>query len=339
MKGIDVSAWQGTIDWKKVKDDGVEAVILKAGGSDDGFYTDSKFEENYKGATSVGLKVGAYYFIGSKCVSKIDGEADAGRFLNILKGKKFNMPIYIDVESTSPEDKDRVTNAVSAFCTYCERAGWFIGIYGSEVSTFRDRLNDAKLKSFAHWVACYGNEKPAIPYIGWQYSSEGKVSGIDGYVDMDEFDDVSDAIISHGLNGYANKVQTAIVTPKTKIVEVNKKSNDELAKEVLKGLWGDGDDRKAKLEKAGYSYDAVQDIVNKTVQGVDGYKIGSTYTVVTPYGLNIRLTASKTSSIVGTLMTGTKVTPTAIHSGRDYTWLKVAKGYICAREGNERYIK
>lgn len=275
MKGIDVSAWQGTIDWAKVKSDGVEAVILKAGGSDDGFYTDSKFEENYKGATSVGLKVGAYYFIGSKCVSKIDGEADASRFLNILKGKKFNMPIYIDVESTSPEDKDRVTNAVSAFCTYCERAGWFIGIYGSEVSTFRDRLNDAKLKSFAHWVACYGSEKPAIPYIGWQYSSEGKVSGIDGYVDMDDFDDVSDAIISHGLNGYANKIEPSVVLPSQKVIEIKHKSNDEIADEVLKGLWGNGADREKKLTNAGYNYNAIQEIVNNKCKA----KQTITYTV------------------------------------------------------------
>lgn len=339
LKGIDVSAWQGDINWKKVKDDGVEAVILKAGGSDDGFYKDSKFEENYKGAKAVGLKVGAYYFVGNKFVTRADGEADALRFINIIKGKQFDLPVYVDVETTSPSDKDGATNATSAFCIYMEQNGYFVGIYASEVSGFRDRLDDKKLGSFTHWVACYGDEEPAIKYGGWQYSSEGKVSGIDGYVDMDEFDDVSDAIISHGLNGYANKAQTAIVTPKTKIVEVKKKSNDELAKEVLKGLWGDGDDRKAKLEKAGYSYDAVQDIVNKMVQGVDGYKIGSTYTVVTPCGLNIRLTASKTSSIVGTLMTGTKVTPVAIHSERDYTWLKVAKGYICAREGNERYIK
>lgn len=275
MRGIDVSAWQGDINWKKVKDDGVEAVILKAGGSDDGFYTDSKFEENYKGATSVGLKVGAYYFIGSKCVSKIDGEADASRFLNILKGKKFNMPIYIDVESTSPEDKDRVTNAVSAFCTYLERAGWFVGIYGSEVSTFRDRLNDAKLQSFAHWVACYGSEKPAIPYVGWQYSSTGKVDGINGNVDMDEFDDLSDAIISHGLNGYANKIEPSVVLPSQKVIEIKHKSNDEIADEVLKGLWGNGVDREKKLTNAGYNYNAIQEIVNNKCKA----KQTITYTV------------------------------------------------------------
>lgn len=202
LKGIDVSAWQGEIDWKKVKGDGVDAVILKAGGSDDGFYTDSKFESNYKGAKEVGLKVGAYYFVGNKFVTRADGEADALRFINIIKGKQFDLPVYVDVEATSPSDKDGATNATSAFCIYMEQKGYFVGIYASEVSGFRDRLDDAKLKSFVHWVACYGSEKPDIPYVGWQYSSSGKISGIDGNVDMDEFKDLSETIIQNGLNGY-----------------------------------------------------------------------------------------------------------------------------------------
>lgn len=339
LKGIDVSAWQGIIDWNKVKSDGVEAVILKAGGSDDGFYKDSKFEENYKGAKAVGLKVGAYYFVGKQFVTRADGEADALRFYNIIKGKQFELPVYVDVEATSPEDKKGATNATSAFCVYLEQKGYFVGIYASEVSGFRDRLDDAKLQSFVHWVACYGDEEPAIKYSGWQYSSSGKVNGIDGNVDMDKFEDLSDIIIKNGFNGFSNKIQPDIVTPAKKVTEVKHKSNNEVAEEVLNGLWGNGDERKAKLEKAGYNYDAVQDAVNKKVQGVDGYKIGSTYTVVTPCGLNIRKSADKSSAIVGAISTGKKVSALDIVTSRDYTWFKTASGYICAREGNERYIK
>ncbi len=339
LNGIDVSAWQGDINWKKVKDSGVEAVILKAGGSDDGFYTDSKFEANYKGAKEVGLKVGAYYFVGSQFVTRADGEADALRFLNIIKGKQFDMPVYVDVEATRPEDKEGATNATSAFCLYMEQKGYFVGIYASEVSGFRDRLNDSKLGSFTHWVACYGDEEPAIKYGGWQYSSSGKVNGIDGNVDMDKFEDYSDVIIKGGFNGYANKIKKEAVLPTKKVTEIKHKSNDDIANEVLKGLWGNGDDRKAKLEKAGYNYDAVQNIVNKKVQGVDGYKIDSTYTVVTPCGLNIRKSADKSSAIVGTISAGKKVSALDILTSRDYTWFKTADGYICAREGNERYIK
>lgn len=339
MKGIDVSAWQGHIDWNRVRESGIESVIIKAGGSDDGFYKDSKFEDNYKNAKDAGLKVGAYYFVGSEFKSKADGEADAERFLKMIKGKKLDMPVYVDVEATRPEDKAGATVATSAFCTYLERAGWFVGIYASEVSGFRDRLDDSKLQSFAHWVACYGKEKPAIPYVGWQYSSTGNVDGINGNVDMDEFDDLSDAIISHGLNGYANRIQPAVVKPANKVVEIKRKSDKEVAEEVLNGLWGNGNERVKKLTDAGYNYDAVQKIVNDMLRDVDGYKVGNTYTVVTPYGLNVRKGPSKDYDIVKALSTGTKVVPVEIKGYRDSTWMRISEGWICAREGNDRFVK
>ena len=70
IKGIDVSHWQGTIDWNKVKKAGIEFAIIKAGGSDAGFYTDSKWEANYKGAKAAGIPIGAYYFVGYKMSSR-----------------------------------------------------------------------------------------------------------------------------------------------------------------------------------------------------------------------------------------------------------------------------
>lgn len=202
IKGIDVSAWQGTIDWKKVREAGIEAAVLKAGGSDDGLYTDSKWEQNYKEAKAAGLHVGAYYFVGEKCITKDDGKADAERFLDMLKGKKLDFPVYIDVEATSPSDRDGATEAAIAFLDVLEEAGYFAGIYASEVSGFRDRLDDSKLKKYSHWVAWYGEDEPAIDYGGWQYSSSGRINGIDGYVDLDKFYDFSDTIISGGFNGY-----------------------------------------------------------------------------------------------------------------------------------------
>lgn len=337
LKGIDVSAWQGEIDWKKVKGDGVDAVILKTGGSDDGFYTDSKFESNYKGAKDAGIKVGAYYFVGSGFVTKADGEADAIRFLKMLKGKQFDLPVYVDVEATKPEDKNGATNATIAFCDYLEGNGYFVGIYASEVSGFRDRLDDSKLQKYAHWVACYGKEKPAIPYVGWQYSSSGNVAGINGNVDMDEFEDLSETIISGGFNGYANHIEPDIVKPSKKVVQVKRKTDKEIAAEVLDGLWGNGDEREKKLTDAGYSYDKIQDIVNGMIS--DGYIVGKEYKIVTPYGLNVRKGPSKDYDIIKALSTGTKVVPKEIKSQRDSTWMKISDGWICAREGNERFVK
>ena len=105
-KGIDVSHWQGTIDWNKVKKAGIEFAIIKAGGSDAGFYTDSKWEANYKGAKAAGIPIGAYYFVGKDCVTAAAGKADAERFLQILKGKQLEYPVYICLlyTSTSPRD-------------------------------------------------------------------------------------------------------------------------------------------------------------------------------------------------------------------------------------------
>lgn len=74
-KGIDVSHWQGTIDWNKVKKAGIEFAIIKAGGSDAGFYTDSRWEANYKGAKAAGIPIGAYYFVGKDCVTAAAGKS------------------------------------------------------------------------------------------------------------------------------------------------------------------------------------------------------------------------------------------------------------------------
>ena len=85
FRGIDVSHWQGAIDWAKVRAAGIQFAIIKAGGSDAGFYTDPRWEENYRGAKANGIAVGAYYFVGPACTSAEDGKAleSAGYFAGI----------------------------------------------------------------------------------------------------------------------------------------------------------------------------------------------------------------------------------------------------------------
>ena len=192
MKGIDVSRWQGNISWLNVKASGVEFVIIKAGGSDSGFYEDPKFQENYAGAHAVGLPIGVYYFVGPKCVSYEDGVADAKRCINILKGRKLELPIFIDVETTSTEDKEGATKAVFGFYETVRAAGYKAGVYSSDIAGFKDRLDMSKLpKDIDKWVAKYSSFKPtyATDYAIWQYSDRGTVSGISGYVDLDEADE------------------------------------------------------------------------------------------------------------------------------------------------------
>lgn len=184
-EGIDISHWNndaGPIDFRKVAASGISFVIIKAGGSDAGFYKDKNFEANYAAATAAGLDVGAYYFIGPKMLTKKDAEADAKRFYNIIKGKRFSMPIYLDLETSDPKDKAAATSAAADFCKWLEKKGYFVGIYASDLSGFRDRCDGSKLTMFTLWVARYGRE-PSRTYDVWQYTSTGRVPGIHGNVD------------------------------------------------------------------------------------------------------------------------------------------------------------
>ena len=159
--GIDVSHWQGTIDWSAVAKTGIDFVMIKAGGSDgkiEPFYTESTFEENYESAKANGLNVGAYYYVGPNFLSAEDGIADAKRFLDIIKGKTFEMPIALDLESTRIEDKTGATDAAIAFCETLENAGYYVVIYGSDLYGFKDRMEIDRLKDYDKWVAGYGSE-------------------------------------------------------------------------------------------------------------------------------------------------------------------------------------
>ncbi|MBR6385651.1 MAG: hypothetical protein IKS03_05995, partial [Ruminococcus sp.] len=91
------------------------------------------------------------------CTSKADGIADAKRFLEIIKGKTFEYPVYIDLEATSPSNRNGATEACIGFCETMENAGYYCGIYASDVSGFNDRLILSKLDKFDKWVARYGS--------------------------------------------------------------------------------------------------------------------------------------------------------------------------------------
>ena len=204
IKGIDISRWQGNIDFEKVKASGIRFVIIKAGGSDDGFYTDKRFYDNYVKATQAGLSVGAYYFVGKKCKSSADGVADAQRFHNIIKDCILDYPVYIDFEAPDATNKQGNTDAVNAFCLYMESLGYYVGIYASDISGFKDRLYLDQLNRFDKWVARYGSEPKYVKNWGiWQSSSKGNIPGIAGYVDIDySRNDYSGIIHTHHLNGF-----------------------------------------------------------------------------------------------------------------------------------------
>ena len=225
IKGIDISHWNGDIDFNKVKASGIEFVIIKAGGSDRGFYTDPKFKENYEKAKAAGLFVGAYYFVGKKFYGDLAGIADGKRFADILKGMQFEYPVYLDVETTDSRYKELATDAAIAFCNTLENAGDYVGIYASDISGFKETLNHSRLESYAHWVARYGKE-PEVCKEGviHQYSSKGAVDGIVGSVDLDKSScDYSKYIIAGGFNGF-KKASTGKVSGKSQ--ESKKKKSE-----------------------------------------------------------------------------------------------------------------
>lgn len=204
-KGIDVSRWQGPIDWDAVKQTDVEFVILKSGGSDAGLYVDPTFEHNYKECKRLGIPVGCYYFVGSKCTSAADGLADAKQFLGIIRDKQFEYPVYLDYEAPSPANKQGNTDAAIAFCQHVQDAGYYVGIYASDISGFADRLDLSRLEGYDKWVARYPDTPKYVPSWGiHQYSSTGSVLGIQGNVDMNTaIQDYPMIIKNAGLNGFA----------------------------------------------------------------------------------------------------------------------------------------
>lgn len=202
VKGIDISHWNRVDDFNKVKNDGNEFVIIKAGGSDKGFYKDRCFDDYYRLAKLAGLYVGAYYFVGPGFTSAHDGIMDAKRFLNIINDKSFEYPIVLDLEATRPEDKEGATEATIAFCEYCEGRNYYVSIYASDISGFKERLDVYSLSAYDKWVARYGKKPEYVKKYGiWQKSSNGKVNGIQGNVDIDiSYIDYNEITFKYKLN-------------------------------------------------------------------------------------------------------------------------------------------
>jgi GH25 family lysozyme M1 (1,4-beta-N-acetylmuramidase) len=200
--GIDISHWNVVEDFNKVKASGVDFAIIKAGGSDKGFYTDRCFDNYYRLARLADIKVGAYYFVGPNFLSYEDGVADAKRFLAITYGKEFDYPLCLDIETTDPKKKEQATEGCIGFCEYLEENGKYVSIYASDISGFKDRLILDDLTKFDKWVARYGKKPVYVEKYGiWQKSSTGQIDGIRGNVDLDtSYVDYKKIMVKKNLN-------------------------------------------------------------------------------------------------------------------------------------------
>lgn len=190
--GIDVSKWNGEIDWDKVKAAGVEFVIIRAGyrGSVTGaLVVDPMFEANIKGATASGLKVGVYFF--SQAVNAVEAVEEASAVLELVREYELAYPIFLDSESAGGSGRadaltaENRTQVCEAFCRTVENAGYDAGVYASRWwynnNLFVDRLDD----EYFIWLAEYRSTPLYQGYYQmWQYTSKGQIDGISGNVDM-----------------------------------------------------------------------------------------------------------------------------------------------------------
>lgn len=201
--GCDLSHWNWINSFETVADS-VDFVILKAGGSDKGFYKDSTFYNRYDGFHAYNIPVGAYYFVGEKFTSSADGIADAMRFIDIIGDRKLEYPAILDLEATRMCDKDVVTEASIAFLETLERYGFYAMIYASDISGFKDRLHLDKLKKFDKWVARYGSDPKYVTSYGiHQFTSTGHITGIANNVDLDySYKNYPEIMKQHHLNNY-----------------------------------------------------------------------------------------------------------------------------------------
>ena len=251
-KGIDISYFQGNIDFKKVKADGIEFIIPRCGYGKSN--KDSKFSEYVAGALAAGIEVpGIYHF--SYALNEENAREEARQAVKFAQeaGLPKETIIFFDLEYDSVDyakryavnlDKARCIAHTNAFCQEVQNHGYRTGIYANQ--DYLNRMyDDATIKKYIFWYANWnGGKTPSVKCAFHQWSEKGRVSGIKGNVDMDYYYGGADAPAKEPM------------TPE----EI-----DKVAKEVLDGKYGNGNERRSKLLLAGYDYSAVQNRVNELV--------------------------------------------------------------------------
>ena len=186
--GIDVSRYQGDIDWQQVKAAGVEFVMVRLGNrgiSEGTLYEDAFAKQNLQGAKEAGLKVGAYFY--SQALNVAEAEEEAALALEILDGFPLDMPLAFDWEQesrTENMDARTLTDCTKAFCAAVEKAGYQPMIYFNSFQA-KELLHLLELREIPWWLAMY-EVTMEFPYRmdRWQYSGTGTSPGIEGSVDL-----------------------------------------------------------------------------------------------------------------------------------------------------------
>lgn len=189
--GIDVSGHNGEIDWEAVKAAGIEYAIIRCGyrgASSGSLILDSYFKENMRGAIKAGIPVGVYFF--SQAVNETEAIEEASMVVEECKLYMLDLPIFIDSESAGGSgraddlDVEKRTAITRAFCETIANSGYEAGVYASK-NWWNKKLDAEQLTLYHAWLAQYTEEPDYEGYYDyWQYTSKGKVDGIEGKVDL-----------------------------------------------------------------------------------------------------------------------------------------------------------
>lgn len=185
-KGIDVSEFQGKIDWEKVKNSGIEFAILRCGyGMDFSNQDDVEYERNANECERLGIPYGVYLMSYANTVEKARSEAK--HVLRLIEGRKISLGVWHDIEDNGTSgaiNKETLTNIINTFCNTIKNAGYKVGVYAN-LNWLENKIEKTIKDNYDIWVAQYYSKcEYEGKYIMWQHTSSGKVNGISTNVDM-----------------------------------------------------------------------------------------------------------------------------------------------------------
>ena len=233
IRGIDVSAWQGAIDWDTVANYGMDFAILRI--TEAGNVIDSCFEKNYSGCQKHNIPTGAYKYSYAMTVAEIQSEAR--KVVEVLNGRKLQYPVWLDLEWNNQRSlgAEQIHKLAEAFEKIITAAGYKFGIY-CNVDWYLNVIC-SHLKKYDFWIACYPESdngtlqerlRPDFG-VGWQYSSKAKIPGISGTVDRNVFyKDYAESKKQEGGTDVDKAIEKVILIAKNEEGYLEKKSNNQL---------------------------------------------------------------------------------------------------------------
>ena len=308
MRCIDVSEFQENIQWDKVKADGIEGVIIRAGYGKGN--VDEGFVDNIQGAIKAGLHIGIYWFSYAYNDDMAKREAEYCCDLINEFRQNIDMPVFFDWEYDSMSyaekqgayiGKEKVSTMTRAFCEEVEKQGYTAGYY-LNLDYATNYYNEEILSQYKRWFAYYDNEPIQECYM-WQYTSKGLVSGVHGNVDCDV------------LFG-------SICPCKDETEDLSDKSTEgqETAHSESEGYYKIGDT---------YTVDVSSALNVRAGAGTDYPLVGYE---------NLTADGKKHANAWGALYSGTRVTCMDVCDRGDEIWMQIPSGWICAKSGNTRYV-